>query len=233
MTELLVRNEPEFANLLLAIDQQCIRVANVLSGMSRRIALFSLFASTRHVLTYLESIVDKPTTPDVVAQSRTVTKHQWESLRATQKYYGQAAARQAQIVYQGGMFVGFLLLCLAAVILGFLFQWLNVPGVDLTIFLGCLIAGGVGAIMSVLMRMGSGGFDVTHEIGREYLARLGAFRPAIGGTSALLLYFTLVGGLLPNVSLPPPGGTKLCLLLGCWLPRGLQRATRQGNDRHS
>jgi hypothetical protein len=54
------------------------------------------------------------------------------------------------------------------------------------------------------MRMNAGKFNVNHEIGREYLSRLGSFRPAIGAVFALLMYFTLRGHLLPNITAPSP-----------------------------
>jgi hypothetical protein len=52
--------------------------------------------------------------------------------------------------------------------------------------------------------MNAGKFNVNHEIGREYLSRLGSFRPAIGAVFALLMYFTLRGHLLPNITAPSP-----------------------------
>jgi hypothetical protein len=52
------------------------------------------------------------------------------------------------------------------------------------------------------MRMNAGKFNVYHEIRREYLSRLGSFRPAIGAVFALLMYFTLRGHLLPNITAP-------------------------------
>jgi hypothetical protein len=217
MTEEVVRDEPDFARVLLEIDRYTIRVANVLSGMSRRIALFTLFALTRHILTFLEAVHDRTESarmneqdPDRLELEENLLQGEREdALRVHEEnlvwlrsYYQRAAARQAQIVYLAGMLVGFVALCVATVGLGFLFRAFAVPGVDLTLFIGCLVAGGIGAMMSVLLRMSSGKFSVNHEVGREYLTRLGSFRPAIGATFALVIYFALKGGLIPQVRLP-------------------------------
>jgi hypothetical protein len=200
MTEELVRNEPEFARLLLEIDRYVIRVSNVLSGMSRRIALFTLFALTRNILTYLEDAHERQRPAD--ADHESMLQAHRKNLADFRRYYDEAAVRQAQIVYFIGMLGGSVMIAMAAVGLGFLFTHINVPGVNLTLFIGCLISGGIGAVMSVLIRMSSGAFDVNHEVGREYLKRLGSFRPAIGAIFALVLYFAITGGLIPQVSVP-------------------------------
>jgi len=211
MTEQLVRDEPEFARLLLNSDRQSIRVANVLSGMSRRIALFTLFASTRQILTFLEGYLRKkeeaaeqtPAEREALKREALDTLHVNERIqKESYSYYHQAAAREAQIVYLVGMLKGFVALVVGAVALAWLFGSLDVPGVDPTTFLGCLIAGGVGAVVSVLTRMNSDKFNVNHEIGREYLSRLGAFRPTIGAVFALLMYFALQGSLFENIRVP-------------------------------
>jgi hypothetical protein len=220
MTEDLLRGEPEFARLLLESDRLAIRSTNVLSGMSRRIALFTLFASTRHILTFLEGLPAEENEIEKLANSEraerrerlqrdvksTIDTHERILANFVTNYYDEAAARQAQIVYLGGMLKGFVVLIAGAIGLGYLFTSLDVPGVDMTTFLGCLIAGGIGAVVSVLMRMNAGKFSVNHEVGREYLSRLGSFRPAIGAVFALLTYFTLRGGLLPNVDPPSTDG---------------------------
>lgn len=102
------------------------------------------------------------------------------------------------------MMRGLLALIVLAPLMALMFGALDVPGVDSTLFVACLVAGSFGAAMSVLMRMSGGRFVVNHEIGREYVTNLGFARPFIGAIFALLLYFAFRGELLQQVE-PPPG----------------------------
>ena len=79
-------------------------------------------------------------------------------------------------------------------------------------FVGCLLAGAVGAVMSVLIRMSSGNLDVNHEFGREYLSNLGLVRPFIGAIFALLLYFAFKGELLQQIYVPEHGSGAVRVL---------------------
>jgi hypothetical protein len=207
-TEELAREAPEFGRLLLQVDRQAIRVSNVLAGMSQRVAMSTLYALTRDVVSYLESkrLMRRPTQEEErdlhVPEEQEALESYGKELREIETYAGQAAARQAQIVYLKGMMRGLAMLLLLAPALAGLFFATDVPGVDETLFIACLISGSLGALMSVLMRMNSGKFNVNHEIGREYLSNLGAARPFIGAIFALLLYFAFQGQLLDQIRLP-------------------------------
>jgi hypothetical protein len=208
-TEELAREAPDFGMLLLQVDRQAIRVSNVLAGMSQRMAMSNLYALTRDVVSYLESmrLLRRPSQEvkrdDLqVPEEQVALKSYRRELAKIETYAGQAAARQAQIVYLKGMMRGLAMLLLLAPALAGLFLLTDVPGVDETLFIACLISGSLGALMSVLMRMNSGKFKVNHEIGREYLSNLGAARPFIGAIFALLLYFAFQGQLLDQIRLP-------------------------------
>lgn len=207
-TEELAREAPEFGRLLLQVDRQAIRVSNVLAGMSQRMAMSNLYALTRDVVSYLESkrLMRRPTQEEErdlhVPEEQDALKSYGKELREIETYAARAAARQAQIVYLKGMMRGLAMLLLLAPALAGLFLLTDVPGVDETLFIACLISGSLGALMSVLMRMNSGKFNVNHEIGREYLSNLGAARPFIGAIFALLLYFAFQGQLLDQIRLP-------------------------------
>jgi hypothetical protein len=222
-TEELAREAPEFGRLLLRVDRQAIRVSNVLAGMSQRIAMSTLFALTRDVVSYLESkrLMRQPAQeeePDHlhVPEEEIALNTYGRELREIEAYAGQAAARQAQIVYLKGMMRGLVALFLLAPALAWLFLATDVPGVDETLFIACLISGSLGALMSVLMRMNSGKFKVNHEIGREYLSNLGAARPFIGAIFALVLYFAFQGRLLDQIRLPddPEGAFAFFMVSG-------------------
>jgi hypothetical protein len=191
-TEQLSAGRPDFARLLLRVDRQSVRASNVLAGMSQRIAMSNLYSLTREITTYLES---GHTTPS----DRESYK---EELDGIDQYVSNAGARQAQIIYLQGMMRGLFALFVLAPLLAWMFSQLDVPGVEPTLFVACLVAGSFGAAMSVLIRMSGGKFVVNHEVGREYVTNLGFARPFIGAIFALLLYFAFRGELLQQIQLP-------------------------------
>jgi hypothetical protein len=72
----------------------------------------------------------------------------------------------------------------------------DVTGFNLERFLTTFIAGAVGAIVSVMTRLSGSGVAIDYETGRGYLALLGAFRPLIGATFGVALYFGIASGIL-------------------------------------
>jgi hypothetical protein len=205
-TEQLSASRPEFSRLLLRIDRQAVRGSNVLAGMSQRIAITNLYSLTRDVTTYLEAdqaVRLGHSKHGIPEHGATLSAYDTE-LKDIAHYVGEAGSRQAQIIYLQGMMRGLLALIVLAPLLALMFGALDVPGVDSTLFVACLVAGAFGAAMSVLMRMSGGRFVVNHEIGREYVTNLGFARPFIGAIFALLLYFAFRGELLQQVT-PPTG----------------------------
>jgi hypothetical protein len=194
-TELLARRAPDFARLLLRLDREAVRVSNVLAGMSQRIAMSNLYSLAREITAYLEA-EEKDASADAALASYTA------ELASIEGYSAKAARRQAQIIYLNGMLLGLAVLLVLAPLLAVLFGRLDVPGVDAPLFIACLIAGSVGAVISVLMRMSGDKFNVDHQIGREYVTKLGVARPFIGAIFALLIYFAFQGQLLQQIKLP-------------------------------
>jgi hypothetical protein len=68
-----------------------------------------------------------------------------------------------------------------------------------------LIAGGIGAVVSVMMRLTRGTLSLDGEAGTLITVLLGAFRPLTGGVFGLLTYVLLRGGLLTLTTDPPKG----------------------------
>jgi hypothetical protein len=202
-TARLAADHPEFARLLRDAARQSVRAANVLSGMTQRIATSNLFSLTRDVMASLESKQGRPTG---LADYK-------NDLRNIEEYAGQAGARQAQIVYLKGLMRGLVALLVLAPVLALVMSAGSVRGVDPAVLAGCLVAGSFGATMSVLMRMSAGKFDVNHEIGREYVTNLGLARPFIGAIFALLLYFAVQGGLTPQIQKPRDGSAAFAFFV--------------------
>ncbi len=126
--------------------------------------------------------------------------------------YEQAASREAQIVYLGGMLMGVLALCALAVPVGLLLNGADVP-VDLTIFFGCVIAGALGALISVVTRMSADKFQVRDEVGRGYVQRVAAFRPFIGSVFGVLVYLAFEGGVISGINVPEPPEDRFAFFL--------------------
>jgi hypothetical protein len=203
ITGSLAAGHPEFSRLLLHGGREAVRAGNVLRGMTQRVAVMNLFSLNRDIMAALEGGHGHPA--GVKAYAR--------DLHDVGRYVGEAGARQAQIVYLKGVMRGLLALVALAPLLALALSAVAVPGVDGTLFVGCVIAGSFGAAMSVLNRMSGGRFDISHEVGRayvtnrEYVTNLGLARPFIGATFALLLYFAFQGELLQQVHVPPsPSG---------------------------
>ncbi|HEX4931323.1 MAG TPA: hypothetical protein VFV62_11490 [Gaiellaceae bacterium] len=196
-TERLVRAHPEVAHLLHRAEVQYVSVRQALRGLSQRLLVNWLFVWTRDVMISAAPTEDAPPVPFDEKEIRQLDRE----LDLMAGSYEQAASREAQIVYLGGMLMGVLALCALAVPVGLLLNGTEVP-VDLTIFFGCVIAGALGALISVVTRMSADKFHVRHEVGRGYVQRVAAFRPFIGSVFGLLVYFALAGDVISGINVP-------------------------------
>jgi len=104
------------------------------------------------------------------------------------------------------LLLGLLAVTALAPVLAYVLSYVSVPDVDPTLFVGCLVAGSLGAVMSVLIRLGGDTLDVDHQFGRDYLTSLAALRPLIGAVFAVLLYFAFKGNLVQQVDVSGHGG---------------------------
>jgi len=196
-TEQLVRMHPEVAQVLHRAEVQYVSVRNALRGLSQRLLVNWLFVWLRDLM-----LVSIPN-PDGTVVPLTVEdiEEQGKELDRIAESYEQAASREAQIVYLGGMLGGVLALCAITVPVGILLAASDVP-VNLTTFFGCVIAGALGALVSVVTRMSADKFHVRHEVGRSYVQRVAAFRPFIGSVFGLLVHFALQGGVIRQLDVP-------------------------------
>ena len=117
-------------------------------------------------------------------------------------YFARAAQRRAQLRYLGGVIGG--LGSIAAV--GFLLSLglAELPDIQgqSKMYLASLIAGGMGALLSVLFGMTSGNLRLhtlfaSAEAGATPLVAAGALRPLLGALSGTVVYVLLQSGLLP------------------------------------
>ena len=145
------------------------------------------------------------------SEIKTVADHARNELGRVENYYTRAGSQASRIVYVNGMILGVMLAAaLAAVAVAGVhwFTGIDIHDIGVQTFVASYAAGTVGAVVSVLSRMGATpgpgrgqGFSMDFEVGRKSVRRLGALRPLTGAIFALALYFALQSGLL---SIPIP-----------------------------
>lgn len=207
-TERLVRMHPEVAQILHRAEVQYVSVRNALRGLSQRLLVNWLFVWMRDLML---AAIPEPDGSVVPLPAKWIAEQNRE-LDRIEQHYEQAASREAQIVYLGGMLAGVLALCAVTVPAGLLLAASDTP-VNLTTFFGCLIAGALGALVSVVTRMSADKFHVRHEVGRSYVQRVAAFRPFIGGVFGLLVYFALQGGVIRQLDVPADDRDRFAFFL--------------------
>ena len=206
-TQWATEREPEVASLLQASDTLAIKIAEVLRGTPEMIGLQLL----RCCAAYLLSAVDMTERRASRAEIKTVTDHARTELGRVENYYLRAGTQAARIVYVNGMVLGVVLaavLAVVAVTVVHVFSGVSVHDIAVQTFVASYAAGAVGAVVSVLSRMGATpgpgrgqGFSIDFEVGRKSVRRLGALRPLTGAVFALALYFAMQSNLL---SIPVP-----------------------------
>ena len=192
-TDWVTRRAPEIGHGLHTCETLAIRVTEVLSGTSERIAMQWILS----VAAYLLGIVDQSNgKPAHAVETRTVKRARSE-LAQVETYYDRAGEKTGRLIYFWGMMLGLAVLAVIGSAVYALFWQLDVKAVDTEQFFICYTMGAVGALVSVMARMTAGGsFTIDYEVGRPALRRLGSFRPIIGAIFAIVLYFSLRGGLI-------------------------------------
>ena len=188
------RDEPDIARALHHCDELAIRAGEVLRGRSRRIAIQLVMTSACHLLSLIDARGENPPQMHkaaVVAELR--------ELAEVGQSYRQSANADAQLVYFAGMAIGIAALVLLYSITG---SVLERPGVQASTIVGCLVAGAVGAVVSVIARVNSGSFSLDEDIARGYTLFLGSLRPWIGSIFGLLIYFAVTADIVQLFEVP-------------------------------
>jgi hypothetical protein len=183
-TDWATKGEPSVAEQLHRCDELAIRAEHVLTGLRRRVCMQLAMTAAAHVLSLVD---DRAAHPDA-EHTKSAVEQEKTRLDEVEAYYREAANGQAQMVYFAGMAAA------AAVFAGVgCLLWISLGDRDV---FGPLIAGAIGAVVSVIQRINSGTFDVEYDVGRGYVFFLGALRPAIGAVFGLAISFAVTGGLL-------------------------------------
>ncbi len=188
------KDEPDIARALHHCDELAIRAGEVLRGRSRRIAIQLVMTSACHLLSLVDARGDNPEEAHKAAVAAELRE-----LAAVGRSYRQSANGDAQLVYFAGMAVG-----IAA--LGVLYavgaSILDREGVNAETIVGCLVAGALGAVVSVIARVNSGSFALDEDIARGYTLFLGSLRPWIGSIFGLLIYFAVTSNFVQIFQVP-------------------------------
>ena len=200
------KDEPEIADALHECDELAVRAAQVLRGKTLKICMQLVMASAGHLL----SLVDGPSEHEGKGKKELALKLERRKLEKARAYYHQAANGQAQVYYFAGMMLGALALGLISIAIG---ARAHLWGIDNREVFGSLTAGTLGALVSVMARIGSGQFRLDYDVGRRYPIFLGALRPVIGAIFGLTLYFAVTSSLLDLFKLPADEKRRFYFLL--------------------
>ena len=127
-------------------------------------------------------------------------------LARAERYYARSAQRTAQLEYFAGMVMFGLPVLLAGIGALALVTGADPLGEPMLV---SLIAGGVGAVVSVMNRMTSGRLILVAESGKAIIRLLGAIRPLVGAVLALAVHVLLSADLVSFATPPPDDGAAL------------------------
>lgn len=108
----------------------------------------------------------------------------------------RALSIEARHYYLAGMFIGIVVLLIGVQAINLITKHFTSVHID-TLGLGAVVAGGVGAVLSVMTRLTANNLRVDPTVGRPLVLVAGGFRPLIGGIFAFAIYIFVRGGLLP------------------------------------
>ena len=182
------------------------RALQFLKPKPRKICMRMIFG----IVVALLGALDQP--PSAVAgrprrfsADRTAVEALEVQLEQARRYYDRSAQHQAQYEYFVGMVIGLVVLLAGVLAVGLLAAHRHVLEEPL---LAAPLAGGAGALVSVMTRMTRGQLVVNYESGRRTIRIIGAMRPVIGALFGAALYLLLAGGLL-KIAQTPRDATRL------------------------
>jgi hypothetical protein len=188
------KDEPDIARALRHCDELAIRAGEVLRGRSRRIAIQLVMTSACHLLSLVDA---RGTNPPQT--HRAAVAAELRQLADVRRSYRESANGDTQLVYFAGMAVGIGALALLYAAAGSI---LDNEGVHASTIVGCLVAGAVGALVSVIARVNSGSFSLDADVARGYTLFLGSLRPWIGSIFGLLIYFAVSSNFVQVFKVP-------------------------------
>jgi hypothetical protein len=222
-TDWATRDEPQIAGALDECETLAVRVEEILRGPSELIALRRVTAVASQLLGYVDRAWGREApaaaglqAPDWVhqAQCKEFVDEQRRELEQVEHFYKRTGNGQGKILFFWGMVQGLLALALVtAVTVAVTWPVDRLDGGathwgELQLFVISVMAGALGAFLSVLSRMASVDetkFALDFEVGRANVRWLGVYRPFVGGIFGVATFLTLASGILQTQS--PDVGT--------------------------
>jgi hypothetical protein len=224
-TDWATRDEPDIAAALDECETLAVRVEEILRGPSELIALRRITAVASHLLGYVDrewfrrAAPHPPPAssqrPDTAEQKgaqaarqqerKAFVKSQRAELARIERFYELMGDGQARILTFWGMAQGMAALVVltgltVALIWGVtaLDKGASTDWEHLELFATCVMAGAIGAVLSVLTRMASLGrkFTRNYELGRKNVRWVGVYRPFVGGLFGVAAFLLLASGIL-------------------------------------
>ncbi len=177
------KTAPAVASELHRCDALAVRAKAVLTGVRQQICLELVVSCAANLL----NLVDARGGSDDEAKAATALADERAAIGKVESYYREAANGQAQLIYSGGIAAVMVVLAAVATL------WLTITWAAPV---AALVAGAVGAVVSVIQRINSGTFELDYDVGRPYAFFLGGLRPLIGGAFGIAITFAFDGGLL-------------------------------------
>jgi hypothetical protein len=177
------KNAPDVAAELHRCDELAVRAKAILTGVRQRICLELVVSCAAHLL----SLVDERAGAREKAKTAAALDRERAAITKVESYYREAANGQAQLIYFGG--IATVMVALGALAAA----WLTISWAAPV---AALVAGAVGAVVSVIQRINSGTFELDYDVGGPYAFFLGGLRPLIGGAFGMAITFAFSGGLL-------------------------------------
>lgn len=194
-------NEHELEKMILECGERATMVYRLLQGEDRMRCNERYYGVLTSILYQLDAFMNpKNTSVYNYDQARKLIRKQ---LDIANDKFEQSAQRYAKIQYFWGMINGVALWILLAIVL---FQW--IPALqDGSVLAGfkfaplTLLAGGIGAIVSVMSRMTFDDLKLDYYSGGTLLKLLGGFRIVMGAILGTAIYVLVQSGLIP-ISIP-------------------------------
>jgi hypothetical protein len=189
-----VNDEPADAPIMEIVDETGalqVRVEGLPKGDRDR-GLDVVYASDTNLLYAMDQRRSNPEAPI----DDSVIRRLRANLKRDEDWWRRAATRSAQLIYFMGMLYGFGVL-LGTTALAAWVGGMTGPSLPMLALGSSFVAGGVGALVSVLSRMTFGGFTIDHEADGGMLRLLGGIRPMVGALFGAAFHVLVAGGLLP------------------------------------
>ncbi len=181
---------------LLQCRHLSIEARRLLSGKDLQTCLLMIYDLC---VSLLRAIDKSDASAELLDEEKQRLKMLRIQLKQVKAYHLRAAQLDAQIEYFMGMGIGLLVLPLLWLGLDWLLGNVDyIVGVYKHGVFVSLVAGSIGAVVSVMSRMmKSEGLTLNHEAGRLHLMLLGGIRPLIGAVFGVVVFALIVADLIP------------------------------------